>query len=131
MKTLLTLTLMLITLNLFGQGYKYEIKGDTIYIHESRKYEIIADFIKLTCDTIMPPSRDELIRSYIYSNSSLIALMDYYAEDCYNDSALVSIPYSCNMPGCIVNHFDTKEWVHAKPTFEGFMEWMNNKLDTY
>lgn len=143
MKILLTLTLMLVSFNLFGQ--EYEIKGDTIYIYKSGEYEITTNFIKLTCDTIMPPSRDELIRSYIYSNTSLIALMDYYAEDCYNDSALdVSYDYYGNS---VINKIEwytldtitdqtilVKEeniYIHNKPTFEGFINWMDNKLNTH
>lgn len=55
-----------------------------------------------------------------------------YQTECYNDSTLVQayIPYDCGQPFCLVDHPKStyvEYWIHAEPTFEGFIKWIKSR----
>ena len=58
-----------------------------------------------------------------------------YAEECYNDSVKdyhhLTYGFSCLIgahSGCLNSaHKDSSYYRHSKPTFKGFIEWLNKK----
>jgi hypothetical protein len=71
-------------------------------------------------------SKEEATEAWTDYSAQLmsLAIMEY-AEDCYNDSTLTTYQTS-QYPGSLVLVTIT-EYIHRKPTFEGFIAWLEKR----
>jgi hypothetical protein len=116
MKTLLTIIILTISVNIYGQElimYDVDTLPELAYELADHKYELV---------------------------QLLLPILNEYKQDCYNDSTLEHTHIASWVDKCYIQtgnladgyefvlvcddstHY---EWIHKEPTFADFIEWLN------
>jgi hypothetical protein len=116
MKTLLTITLLITSINLFGQGYNPYLDSISTMYKEAFEYEYYYENLKPIMDQYEEYKQvcyNDSIRVHYYFN-----INEYWM--CHSSVFLGKDSLTCSNP----LHFKI---IHKQPTFIDFMEWLNNK----
>lgn len=130
MKTLITILLITSSLQCMGQ-----VRDTLITYRDSANCETIMDsifWVSKPIDSLRTIRFAEAVRTPFKYQYNTIDLITMYANECYNDSVLVRKHNShgemCIIDWeCIIERHWSNVWVHTKPTFEGFIKWIESK----